>query len=33
MSYHGQPDLNPTFFDRADAHIHLSNSQLAEIDL
>lgn len=27
-----QQDLDPKFFDRADAHIHLSNSQLADIN-
>ena len=32
MSDHEQPEPDPTFFDRADAHIHLSNSQLAGIN-
>lgn len=31
MSDNELPELDPTFFDRADAHIHLSNSQLADI--
>ena len=31
MTDHEQPELDPTFFDRADAHIHLSNSQLADL--
>ena len=26
-----QPEIDPTFFDRADAHINLSNSQLASL--
>jgi len=25
-------DIDPQFFERADAHIHLSNDQLAEVD-
>ena len=32
MSDQGKSAPDPTFFDRADAHIHLSNSQLAGID-
>ena len=32
MSDQVRPAPDPTFFDRADAHIHLSNSQLAGID-
>lgn len=25
-------NIDPTFYDRADAHIHLSNSQMSEIN-
>ena len=32
MSDQEQSGLDPTFFDRADAHIHLSNSQVADIE-
>lgn len=32
MSDNDPPNADPKFYDRADAHIHLSNSQLAEIN-
>ena len=32
MSDNEREDLDPKFFERADAHVHLSNSQLADIN-
>lgn len=32
MTDNEQQDTDPKFFDRADAHIHLSNSQAADIN-
>lgn len=32
MNDSDQPNIDPNFFNRADAHIHLSNSQLADIN-
>lgn len=32
MSNTEQQDVDPKFFERADAHIHLSNSHLADIN-
>lgn len=32
MSNDEPQDVDPKFFDRADAHIHFSNSQLADIN-